>query len=88
MKTPRYHRIFRKHYQQRVASNLKLDKQFHARVKLFLDGVREAPLDDHALTGDLRGRRAFSITGDCRVVYFESESDLVFLDIGTHNQVY
>jgi len=46
------------------------------------------PLHDHALTGKLAGKRAFSIAGDIRVIYVEFDDFIVFLDIGTHNQVY
>jgi addiction module RelE/StbE family toxin len=46
------------------------------------------PLYDHTLTGKLDGKRAFSITGEFRVLYVELEDAIVLLDIGTHNQVY
>jgi mRNA-degrading endonuclease YafQ of YafQ-DinJ toxin-antitoxin module len=55
---------------------------------MFIAGQRGAPLYDHHLTGDLQGRRAFSITGDVRVVYIEFKDKIIFLDVGTHNQVY
>lgn len=55
---------------------------------MFLAGQRGTPLNDHALSGNLQGKRAFSITGDIRVIYVELEDRLIFLDIGTHNQVY
>jgi addiction module RelE/StbE family toxin len=45
-------------------------------------------LDDHALKGKMKGKRAFSITDDVRVIYVESDNVFVFLDIGSHNQVY
>jgi addiction module RelE/StbE family toxin len=57
-------------------------------VELFIQGVRERPINDHPLTGNMDGRRAFSITADVRVVYIETEDAFVFLDIGTHAQVY
>lgn len=46
------------------------------------------PPHDHALTGKLTGKRAFSVAGDIRVIYVELEDAIVFLDIGSHNQVY
>lgn len=46
-------------------------------------------LNDHQLTGDLEGKRAFNITGDIRVVYRQIDEEAIeFLDIGSHNQVY
>jgi addiction module RelE/StbE family toxin len=55
---------------------------------MFCDGVRREPLNDHPLTGKLKGLRAFSVGGDVRVVYQEAENYYLFLDIGSHNQVY
>ncbi|ETA01706.1 hypothetical protein CcI156_05935 [Frankia sp. CcI156] len=82
------HRQFEKNFRRRIAPDARLRAQFEVRVKLFADGARGAPLDDHALTGTLAGYRAFSITGDVRVIYLETEAAFIFLDVGTHNQVY
>lgn len=82
------HRSFIKSYRKRVANNTKLAAQYKARVEMFLDGIRETPLNDHPLVGTKAGQRAFSITSDVRVVYIETETAIIFLDIGTHNQVY
>lgn len=53
-----------------------------------MNGERGYPLHDHALSGKLKSRRAFSVSGDIRVIYEELEEAYVFLDIGTHSQVY
>lgn len=88
MKPVVFHRNFEKHYKQRIQPQQKLSGQFGERYKLFLAGERGKPLDDHALSGSLQGRRAFSITGDIRVIYIELADKIIFLDIGTHSQVY
>ena len=88
MKPVIFHRNFEKHYKQRIEPQPKLVRQFSERYKLFLSDERGKPLDDHALSGNLLGRRAYSVTGDIRVVYIELEDQIIFLDIGTHNQVY
>ncbi|MGH2637856.1 MAG: type II toxin-antitoxin system RelE/ParE family toxin [Rhabdochlamydiaceae bacterium] len=82
------HRYFEKNFRSRISTNLKLKRQFEIRLKLFMEGVRDYPLDDHALVGTKKGLRAFSIGGDLRVVYRETETHYEFLDIGSHNQVY
>ena len=79
---------FKKHYNKRIATSPKLVKQFDKRVSEFALGKRSRPLDDHPLCGDKLGFRAFSITGDIRVVYKETSGAIIFLDVGTHNQVY
>lgn len=88
MKPIRRHRKFEKNFQSRISHNPKLKRQFQARLQLFMDGVRDYPLDDHPLVGTKKGLRAFSIGGDLRVVYRETEEHYEFLDVGSHNQVY
>ena len=79
---------FVKHYKKRIAPNPKLVKQFDERVEFFIKH-RSAPLlRDHVLGGDKLGLRAFSIAGDIRVVYKETGDAYIFLDVGSHNQVY
>lgn len=82
------HHSFVKSYVKRIAKDEKLSKQYEARVGMFIAGYRGASLKDHALTGDLQGRRSFSITGDIRVIYIELTEKIILLDIGTHSQVY
>ena len=88
MKPVVFHRTFDKHYIKRIKPIPKLVKQFEERCTLFLAGKRGYPLDDHPLTKKLAGKRAFSIAGDIRVIYVETEDEIIFLDVGTHNQVY
>jgi addiction module RelE/StbE family toxin len=88
MKPLKRHKTFEKHFKQRIRSNKNIADQFKARLAQFIAGERGHPLNDHALTGKLAGKRSFSITGDIRVIYIEFEDAIVFLDIGSHNQVY
>lgn len=62
--------------------------QFRRRLSLFVAGERGYPLNDHALIGSMAGKRAFSVTADIRVIYEEIEEAIIFLDIGTHAQIY
>jgi addiction module RelE/StbE family toxin len=82
------HRSFVKSYAKRIAKDAKLCTQYERRVDMFIAGLRATPINDHVLTGDLQGRRAFSVTANIRVVYIEFEDKIIFLDVGTHNQVY
>lgn len=79
---------FEKSYKKRILPNSQLDKQFETRLVMFLQGVRGNPLNDHALKGKLKGKRVFSIANNVRVIYEESDEAYLFLDIGSHNQVY
>lgn len=88
MKLIKRDKTFEKHFKQRISPNEKLKKQFQERLTLFMTGELGYPLHDHALTGKLIGKRAFSVAGDIRVIYVELENEIVFLDVGSHNQVY
>lgn len=80
---------FLKSYKKRIAWNTKLDGQMARRVSLFQVNHSNPILHDHPLQGNKLGLRAFSVTGDVRIVYHcISDDEAEFLDIGTHAQVY
>lgn len=81
-------RVFQKHFQKRIKNNHRLHKRFLERYDLFIEDRGNWVLRDHALKGELFGFRAFSVTGDIRVVYKEIDNEIIFIDIGTHNQIY
>lgn len=87
MKVEFTHR-FIKIFKRRIDPNVKLHLQFDNRVKLFTSDPANELLKDHKLTGKLEGYRAFSVTGDIRVIYYVYDKVAYFVDIGTHNQVY
>ncbi len=88
MKQIKRDKTFEKHFKQRITPNEKLVGLFKQRLELFIEGELGYPLYDHALTGKLNGKRAFSVASDVRVIYVEFEDSIIFLDIGSHNQVY
>ncbi len=79
---------FRKNYRIRIKPFRSLDTRFEVRYRMFLDNSLHPLLRDHALTGSKKSLRAFSITGDIRVLYYVKDGIAYFVDIGTHNQVY
>ncbi len=88
MKPIRLSKYFENSYKKRIAPNKNMRSAYMARVSAFQLGERGQPLNDHALKGKLKGKRAFSIAGDVRVIYEETEEVIIFLDVGSHNQVY
>jgi len=83
------HPKFKKHFTKRILPNKKLTKKFHKRLAIFLKNPKHPLLKDHSLIGKKNNKKAFSITGDIRVIYFpKSKNHIELLDIGTHNQVY
>lgn len=83
-----FHKKFKKNYQKRIFPNPSLDKRFEERFNLFLKDSSDPILKDHALSGKLKGLRAFWVTGNIRAVYYIKDETAYFIDIGTHNQVY
>lgn len=84
-----YHVRFLKSFRKRVRPNSKLMVQFRKRVGVFVHDRSSTILRDHALKGSKSKLRAFSLSGDYRIVYYQkSDRKVVFIDVGTHNQVY
>lgn len=83
-----YHRNFSKAFKARITHNPSLVRQFEERLELFLKDPTNPLLKDHALRGSKSDYRAFSITGDIRVIYERVEDGISLYNIGTHNQVY
>ena len=66
-----------------------LRKEVDKRVIWFQKNPDDTRLDNHPLTKRLKGKWAFSITDDIRIVYEWKSKNLVrFLAIGPHTRVY
>lgn len=83
-----YHKNFIKSYKKRISTNSSLASKFKERLDLFIKDQANPILKDHALKGKKFSYRAFSITGDIRVIYEKVDGDILLCDIGSHNQVY
>jgi addiction module RelE/StbE family toxin len=88
MKKIEYTKQFQRRLKQRYSHQPKVIARLQYHLELFSQGVRKEPINDHPLTGKFKGLRAFSIGGDIRVVYQETDDRYLLLDIGSHNQVY
>lgn len=83
------HPDFKKAYKKRVAHLASLVRKTEERIALFERDHNHPILKDHQLVGKLGRYRAFSVTGNIRIVYQRlSRGDVAFINIGTHNQVY
>ncbi len=87
--TIEFHPNFRKAYKKRIARNKKLKDKTEERIELFRQNPRSPILDDHPLSGSKKGMRSISVTGDIRIIYRKiSDNDAIFLNIGSHSQIY
>ena len=84
----KYHKNFQKSFKKRIAPYPKLVAQFQKHLTLFIENPENPTLKDHKLVGQKLNLRAFSVTGDIRVVYKKVKDELWLFDIGSHNQVY
>ena len=64
-------------------------RQLEKQLKLLIKNPYDSRLKTHKLSGKLKGRFAFSIAQDMRVVFrFIGSNKILLVAIGSHNQVY
>jgi proteic killer suppression protein len=80
---------FRKAFKRRVRGNKNLEIRFRDRVAIFQENPFDPRLKTHRLSGQLQGLWSFSIDYDARVIFSFTDPNLaLFVDIGTHEEVY
>lgn len=80
---------FRRSFQKRIHTSEKLKKRFNELLPIFIANPFDTRLRTHKLSGRLEGLYSFRIDYDLRVVfYFVDDDRAVFVDIGTHDEVY
>jgi addiction module RelE/StbE family toxin len=84
----KYHKRFLKSFRKRITLNSKLTNQFEQRLEKFKENPNDPILKDHKLTGEMDEYRAFSVSGDLRIIYRIVGDEMWLYDIGSHNQVY
>lgn len=85
----------------KIKSRKKFDKKFNKlpekekqqikiKIELFSEDPFHYSLRNHALSGKMRGLRAFSVGGNMRIIFQEFDDYIlvIFLDLGSHEQVY
>ncbi len=81
----RYARLFSKQYDK---AGTKIKAAFKQKLDFFLQNPFHSQLNNHALTGKLKGYRSINVTGDWRALYSQSNKTVVFEMLGTHSQLY
>lgn len=83
-----YSNQFKAKYKRRISKNNRLVQEFLEAVETFQVDRSSSAIKDHPLGHKMYNYRAFSINSDIRVIYLEKEDHVLFVDIGTHEQVY
>lgn len=81
---------FRKAFEKRIKS-VETRTEFWGRMELFIRDPFDPKLKTHKLSGKLKNLWSFSVENDVRVVFFftdEKPKRAVFVDFGSHNEVY
>ncbi len=81
---------FKKEFKKRIKST-NIEKEFWFKLEIFMADPFDARLKTHKLSGKLKGSWSFSVEFDTRVIFFftrEKPKKAVFIDIGTHHEVY
>lgn len=80
---------FKRAYRKQIGPSEKLKKRFDELLPIFINDPFDPRLRTHKLSGQLEGLFSFRVDYDLRVVfYFEGGDKAVFIDIGTHDEVY
>lgn len=68
---------------------LKLRTVVEEKLAAFCEDPHAKVLNNHTLSGNYKGYRSINVTGDYRAIYKAiSESEVVFVILGTHAQLY
>ena len=81
---------FKRSFRKRI-KGLQQEDTFWVATELFTTDPYNSQLKTHKLSGKLKGLWSFSVEFDVRVVFYFTEdkpSKAVFVDIGTHDEVY
>lgn len=83
----RFHKKFDKQFARLTPKQKELVIQ---KIEVFCNNPFESELKNHALRGNLKGERSFSVSCDLRVIFEEIDNYVLvmMLDIGSHNRVY
>jgi mRNA-degrading endonuclease YafQ of YafQ-DinJ toxin-antitoxin module len=80
---------FRKAFKRKVRGNKILETRFRDRAAIFENSPFDPRLKTHKLSGELDDLWSFSVDYDVRVIFSFMEADkALFLDIGSHEEVY
>ncbi|MBW4692333.1 MAG: type II toxin-antitoxin system mRNA interferase toxin, RelE/StbE family [Lyngbya sp. HA4199-MV5] len=80
---------FRRAFKKRIRGNAELEARFWQKVEQFTIDPFDQGLKTHKLSGKLKEMWSFSIDYDERVLfYFTENGNVVFVDIGSYDQLY
>jgi len=79
---------FPKKAKKLLKKNPSLEDVFREVLHQLSEDVFILSLHTHALSGDLKGKYACTLTHDLRIIFKLSDDAVHLLDIGSHDEVY
>jgi mRNA-degrading endonuclease YafQ of YafQ-DinJ toxin-antitoxin module len=80
---------FKRVFKKRIKGNKDLEEKFWRKLEQFTVDPYDPSLKTHKLSGKLKEYWSFSIDYDERILfYFTEDEKAVFVDIGSHDEVY
>lgn len=80
---------FKRAFKKRIKGNTDLEGKFWQKLEQFTVDPYDPSLKTHKLSGKLKEYWSFSVDYDERVLfYFTEDEKAVFVDIGSHDEVY
>jgi mRNA interferase YafQ len=80
---------FKRAYKKVTKSKPYLKDRIINSLMLFAENPFHPSLNTHKLSGKLKDLWAFSVDGDCRIVFsFDDDNNVLLTDIGKHDEVY
>lgn len=80
---------FERMYQKLLRYDPSLEAVVTQKVRWFKNNPEDTRLKNHPLRKKMKGKFAFSITGDIRIIYkWQGKNTARFLAIGGHKEVY
>jgi len=80
---------FKRAFRKRIQESSEVTERFYTCAEWFMTDPFDPRLRTHKLSGELGELWSFSVTFDIRVIfYFMAKDKAVFIDIGSHDDVY
>ena len=80
---------FKKTYNKLVRRNPECAFDILSALLLFSSDPYNPKLESHKLSGDKKELWSFSVQYDLRIIFvFETSTSVIFINIGTHDEVY
>jgi len=79
------HRLFLKRF-EKIPKNVRV--KFVERKNLFKDTPFHPILNNHSVGKRFPGCKSINVTGDYRAIFRQDKGAIVFVNIGTHSELY